>query len=106
MNFYGKSLNFKMLTQFVFKHAIDEPKKKKKRPTKLSVVDFRSLLAIVWSENQGIGITQELTKNAEFQSHARPNESEPESESLGHLSAYQRLRHPGLIHLFIKGAAR
>lgn len=38
MNFYGKSLNFKMLTQFVFKHAIDEPKKlKKKRPTKLSV---------------------------------------------------------------------
>lgn len=32
MNFYGKSLNFKMLTQFVFKHAIDEPKKKKKDP--------------------------------------------------------------------------
>lgn len=69
-------------------------------------LDFRSSLAIVWSENQGTGITQELTKNAEFQSHPRPNESEPESESLGHLSAYQRLRHPGLIHLLIKRAAR
>lgn len=111
MNFYGKSLNFKMLTQFVFKHAIDEPKKLKKKDPQNYLwaawdLDFRSSLAIVWSENQGTGITQELTKNAEFQSHPRPNESEPESESLGHLSAYQRLRHPGLIHLLIKRAAR
>lgn len=46
MNFYGKSLNFKMLTQFVFKHAIDEPKKLKKKKTHKTICGLLGILTL------------------------------------------------------------
>lgn len=52
MNFYEKSLNFEMLTQFVFKYAIDQPKKKAHKTLCGLLEIFRFLFFVVWSENQ------------------------------------------------------